>query len=81
MFSYKESFILYSGTDCISLQSHTRAMLVFTHNCAMAVACLSLHHNKIICESLNYANEKAPLILLKYSWSVHLTTSKYISHH
>lgn len=36
----------------------------------------SLHHNEIMCESLNYVNEKAPLILLKYSWSVTLDNLK-----
>lgn len=35
-----------------------------------------LHHNEIMCESLNYVNEKAPLILMKYSWSVTLDNLK-----
>lgn len=35
-----------------------------------------LHHNEIMCESLNYVNEKAPLIPLKYSWSVTLDNLK-----
>lgn len=35
-----------------------------------------LHHNEIMCESLNYVNEKAPLIPLKYSRSVTLDNLK-----
>lgn len=35
-----------------------------------------LPHNEIMCESLNYVNEKAPLRPLKYSWSVTLDNLK-----
>lgn len=35
-----------------------------------------LPHNEIMCESLNYVNEKAPLRLLKYSWSATLDNLK-----